>query len=113
MTNENNKKNNLDTLIDLKFSLEREINAIRDNNNKFKLLYYSSSKDFNINKIISQHNSNNILFGKDYFNNQIKLLEEVDKILKDNCQHEWIEDSIDEPLHSWNICYCQKCFSRR
>ena len=28
MTNENNKKNNLDTLIDLKFSLEREIKGV-------------------------------------------------------------------------------------
>ena len=59
---------------------------------------------------VSQHKLNIKMFGQEYLNQQITLLKEVDKFLNENCNHNWIYDTIDEHLYSRNICYCSKCY---
>jgi len=85
---------NLDNLIDKKIELEKEVNYLKNNINKLqreKLDCY----------IIQE------------INEKIKILENIENKLEILCNHNWIEDTIDEPFKSWNICYCTICFSRK
>lgn len=99
-------------LITLKFNIEKEINVIKDNENYLKILkqvpppHYD--KDFQT--ITKQYNQNIESHGKSYIDMQTELLNEINKRLEKLCEHEWVDDVIDEPLRSWNYCYCQKCF---
>jgi hypothetical protein len=74
------ENNSLEQLIQLKFSLEKEINILRENQEKLE------------------------------FRKQKQLLAEVNKILEEKCEHNWIEDAIDEPLSTRYICYCSECY---
>ena len=99
----------MENIIQLKFSLEREIDVLTRN---FDLYEYNSytTKTPDETKIFTQYNSNKTMFGKNYLTEQKALLEEVNKILLEKCDHNWIEDSVDEPLRSRYICYCGKCY---
>ena len=81
---------NLDTLIDNKIEIEKEISYLQ-NNNREK---------------ISQETNEEI-------NKKMLVLKDIENQLNQLCHHNWIEDIIDEPLRSWNICYCSHCFSRK
>ena len=101
------ENNSLEQLIQLKFSLEKEINVLQENHDNLKFRKEITNND----KIIfTQYNINILLFGKDYLVKQKELLNQVNKILFENCDHNWIEDYIDEPLRSRYICYCSKCY---
>ena len=102
------KQLNLDDIIQFKFDIEREVESL--NNNFAK--YFSNIQLFkNSNKLfINQYKLNIKMFGEEYLKQQIILLKEVDKYLYENCEHNWINDTIDEPLYSRNICYCGKCY---
>lgn len=101
------ENNSLEQLIQLKFSLEKEINVLQENHDNLKFRKEITNND----KIIfTQYNINIVLFGKDYLVKQKELLNQVDKILFENCDHNWINDAIDEPLSTKYICYCGKCY---
>ena len=101
-------------LITLKFNIEKEINTINDNDNYLKMLKQippEYNKDFQT--ISAQYKSNIESHGKPYLNTQMELLNEINKQLEKLCQHEWVDDVIDEAFKSWDYCYCQKCFIRQ
>jgi len=102
------ENNSLEQLIQLKFSLEREINILQENHEKLefrKQMYNNNDKI-----IITQYNTNIKMFGKDYLREQKQLLNEINKILEQQCDHNWIEDEIDEAFSTRYICYCSKCY---
>ena len=102
------ENNSLEQLIQLKFSLEKEINILQENHEKLEFRKQISNN--NDKMIITQYDSNIKMFGKDYLREQKQLLIELNKILEERCQHNWIEDVIDEPLSSRYICYCGNCY---
>tara|TARA_Y100000389_G_scaffold197294_1_gene231639 strand:+ start:555 stop:821 length:267 start_codon:yes stop_codon:yes gene_type:complete len=85
---------NLDILIDKKIELEKKVNYLKNNINKLQ----REKSNYNINKEI---------------NEKLKILENIENKLEILCDHNWIEDVIDEPFKSWNICYCSNCFIRK
>ena len=102
------ENNSLEQLIQLKFSLEKEVNILQENHEK---LEFRKQLGNNNNKmIITQYDTNIKMFGKNYLREQKQLLYEVNKILEEQCDHNWIEDVIDEPLSSRYICYCSNCY---
>lgn len=102
------KQMNLDSIIQFKFDIEKEIEALSSN---FTKLENNRQIITNENRIfLKQYNTNINILGKEYLKQQNKLLEEIDKFLDENCEHVWINDAIDEPLYSRNICYCSKCY---
>ncbi|ALH23307.1 hypothetical protein ceV_401 [Chrysochromulina ericina virus CeV-01B] len=102
------ENNSLEQLIQLKFSLEKEINVLEENYEKLEFRKQISNNTDQM--IITQYNTNIKMFGKDYLREQKQLLSEINKTLFETCDHNWIEDSIDEPLSTRYICYCSKCY---
>ena len=41
------------------------------------------------------------------------LLDQIDNILMEICEHEWINDTLDGPFNSRDICWCKKCYIRK
>ena len=103
------ENNSLEQLIQLKFSLEKEINILQENHEKLEFRKQINNNN-NDKVIITQYDSNIKMFGKDYVREQKQLLIELNKILEEKCEHNWIEDAIDEPLSSRYICYCSNCY---
>jgi hypothetical protein len=101
------ENNSLEQLIQLKFSLEKEVNILQENHEK---LEFRKQLDNHNKMIITQYDTNIKMFGKNYLREQKQLLYEVNKILEEQCDHNWIEDVIDEPLSSRYICYCSNCY---
>ena len=104
------ENNSLEQLIQLKFSLEKEINILEENHEKLEFRKQMCNNNDTDKMIISQYDTNIKMFGKEYLREQKQLLVEVNKILEEKCQHNWIEDAIDEPLSTRYICYCSKCY---
>jgi murein L,D-transpeptidase YafK len=102
------ENNSLEQLIQLKFSLEKEINVLQENYEKLEFRKQLSNNTDKM--IITQYDTNIKMFGKDYLREQKQLLNEINKILSETCDHHWIEDEIDEPLSTRYICYCSKCY---
>lgn len=67
------------------------------------------TNDDNANKLIlefTSHRVNAITVLKQ----KKEFLEKINKYISDNCNHEWINDSIDIDVEkSQNITYCNKC----
>ena len=101
------ENNSLEQLIQLKFSLEKEVNILQENHEKLEVRKQLGN---NNKMIITQYDTNIKMFGKNYLREQKQLLYEVNKILEEQCDHNWIEDVIDEPLSSRYICYCSNCY---
>lgn len=85
---------NLDILINKKIELEKEIIYLKNNINKEIGEKLNHDKNLELNQ-------------------KIKILENIENKLEILCNHNWIEDIIDEPFKSWNICYCSICFTRK
>lgn len=102
---------NIENILYLKFSIEKEIESISSNIDRLNCCNYQSQPLDNLDlKIYTQLNTNIRMFGKEYLREQKTLLAEINKILENNCEHNWINDTVDEPLSSKEICYCSKCF---
>ncbi len=107
-------KENLDALIDLKFSVERQISIMTETfkkANEFRFLNLTSDQD--IKTVFELHNNNIEISGQNFLDKQTNLIKKIDKILLNKCDHDWIHDAIDEPLSSRNICWCKKCYCRQ
>ncbi len=85
---------NLDNLINKKIELEKEIIYLKNKINKLQREKLNHDKNLELNK-------------------KIKILENIENKIQTLCNHNWIEDIIDEPFKSWNICYCSICFTRK
>ena len=103
---------NIEKLIQLKFIVEREYNSLED-------LFTSiagtdlvhMTKDLDIYAKLLLYRNNMEIIGRQFLDLQKNLLNDIDELLMRKCEHNWIEDVIDEPLdRSRDICYCSKCY---
>ena len=93
---------------------KKQINNIDTSFEKSKNNLVSNSKDINIYKVFATYSINIEFFGSTFLEKQKALLNDIDEILIKECDHNWIDDVIDEPLdRSRNICYCSKCYCRK
>ena len=115
---------NMEELINLKFSVERQISTLHETfeaSKKYKNMRYSrssysenSTANLDIYEVFERHHGNIERFGTSFLERQTELLRNIDEILLKLCDHNWIHDVIDEPLErSRNICYCGKCYCRK
>ena len=101
------ENNLLEQVIDQKFLLEKKINVLEEIHKKRQLGMQLSNND---KIIITQYDSNIKIFEKKYLQEQKQLLINLNKILEEKCDHNWIEDIMDEPFSTRYICYCSKCY---
>ena len=111
-TQETESNTNIEKLIQLKFSVEREYNSL---NNLFtnieNINWVNMSTDLDIYAKLSLYRLSIETTGRQFLEIQQKLINDIDEILMKKCEHNWIEDIIDEPLErSRDICYCSKCY---
>ena len=104
---------NLNDLIDIKFIIEQNIRSNTSNiltlvdfNLDESLLLYN----LDIYSVFVKYKENISTTGSIFLEKQKELQKTVDKILLDQCLHNWISDIVDEPFGSRNICYCSNCF---
>lgn len=102
----------LDQLVNLKFLINKTMSSssefIRSIEETNIPLY---TNDLNILNIIGKYQNKNIKNNDDLLKQQKNLYIDIDKILLKNCDHEWIDDVVEEPLErERNICYCKHCF---
>lgn len=108
-----NKNNpNIEKLIQLKFSIEREYNSLTDLfTNMESINWINMSSDLEIYAKLAFYRNTIETTGRQFLEGQKKLINDIDEILMKKCEHDWIEDVIDEPLErSRDICYCSKCY---
>uniref|UniRef100_A0A6C0AYC0 Uncharacterized protein n=1 Tax=viral metagenome TaxID=1070528 RepID=A0A6C0AYC0_9ZZZZ len=101
----------LNDLIQLKFNVEHEYSTLYntfDQVKKMKLL--SINKDVELYTILRVYSQNIEHMGNEFLEKQKNLLEQINEILMKKCNHNWIEDTIDEPFRSRDICYCSNCY---
>ena len=107
-------ENNLDALITLKFTIEREINTLYETFHKVKTLNREIRiKNLDIHTIFTIYQNNIDTQGDLFMQKQTELLNSIDALLLKNCKHNWIDDIIDGPFSSRDYCYCSKCFIRK
>jgi hypothetical protein len=79
-----------------------EINDMLMLDNSFTDKYLNIMDDFRI------------LFIQNNFDNLTNFISKLDKLIKNNCNHEYIYDLIDiDPDRSQTIEYCKKCFTTK
>jgi len=114
MLNASEKMDTSDSLshmIQLKFSIEREHSTLYNTFGELKKLsLLPGNKDIELYRIVKLYSQNIERLGNEFLEKQKELLGEIDKILMKKCNHNWIEDIIDEPFRSRDICYCSNCF---
>jgi hypothetical protein len=101
---------NLESLIDLKFAVERQISIMHET---FKKSNEYRSSNLDIYSIYNLYNNNIKESGQIFLETQTELIKKIDVILLKKCPHDWNHDAIDEPLSSRNICWCKKCYCRQ
>ena len=104
----------IEALINLKFNIEREINTLDETFKKMneKTREYNTS-DIDTYNILSKYQKNIDNNGKVFMEKQLLLLKEIDNLLLNKCQHNWIDDVIDGVFSSRDYCYCSKCFVQK
>jgi len=112
--NEHDDTNNLDAIINLKFTVEREINTLYETFEKVKTLNRETrSNDLDIRTIFTVYQNNVDTQGELFLQKQQELLKSIDALLLKKCKHKWVDDIIDGPFSSRNYCYCSNCFIRK
>ena len=108
----NKKNSNIERLIQLKFSIEREYNSLKDLFTSMENInWVEMSNDLDIYSNLALYRNTIETTGRQFLEGQRKLINDIDEILMKKCEHNWIEDVIDEPLdRSRDICYCSKCY---
>ena len=103
----------VEKLVNFKFCIEREYNSLNDllKNLESKNWIDIVNHDIEIYAKVAQYKNTIKTTGYQFLEGQRKLLDDIDETLIKKCEHNWIEDTIDEPLErSKNICYCSKCY---
>ena len=106
---------NINTIVDLKFALEREI---ADHNDMYLKIHTTHKpvagenfKDYIC--LIDKFRVNLCIYGVKYIEKQKELLYEINEKLKILCNHTWVETTIEDGLAEGDIIYCNKCFCRK
>lgn len=105
---------NIDSLVELKFMVEKQFNVLYEATQEAKKLkLHSVSDDLDIYAIFTMYNNNVEVIGDEFLTKQTELLKSIDDLLRRKCLHDWIDDVVDTTFSSFNICYCSKCFIRK
>ena len=114
MSSNKKEKVDVEALINLKFNIEREINTLDESFKKMnkKTLEYNTN-DLDTYNILNKYQKNIDNNGKVFMEKQLLLLKEIDNLLLNKCQHNWIDDVIDGVFSSRDYCYCSKCFVQK
>lgn len=105
------KMETINGLIDFKFSLEKEISHFHEINRK--LLNYNHYSNNSLSNIKKMYEVNINFYNKIYIEKQNKLLDHINSELYNLCEHDWVEDTIEDVFREKDICYCGKCFVRQ
>ena len=101
----------INMLVTLKFMIESGYNAKDKTITNVKDFMTSNNIKFSdINRLLDIYVSNKVVNESEFIEIQNSLHKQIDTVLMNLCHHHWIEDVIDESIHSRDICYCNKCF---
>jgi len=105
----------IESIVDLKFSLEREIALHNEIYNKVHHIRHHTDNvgREDCNKLLERYRINVCIYGVKYIEKQKDLLKEVNSKLLLLCKHNWIEDTIEDGFVEKDICYCSRCFCRK
>ena len=102
----------IDELVKLKFCINKNIGSYQElinDINEFNLDILS--KDLDIVSLIDKYKEETIAAGQVLSEQQNSIYLKIDQILYEKCEHEWVDDYIEEPLErERHICYCKHCF---
>ena len=105
---------NIEALIDLKFTTEREWNILDDSFKKMKERRLKATSDFiEISKPFSIYQTSIETYGKPFKDKLMELINQINAILLEKCEHNWIDDDLDGPFSSKQYCYCSRCFIKK
>lgn len=69
------------------------------------------TKDLDILSIVDKYKQESIAAGRVLSEQQNSIYSKIDEILFEKCEHEWVDDYIEEPLErERHVCYCKHCF---
>ena len=115
---EDKHQENVDALINLKFSVERQVSILSEtfnevNTNNGLSPLNNIGKDLSVYALFTLNKNNIEMYGKKFLEEQTSLLKSIDALLLEKCNHNWINDTIDGPFSSKDICYCGHCYIRK
>jgi len=109
--------NTLDTLIQLKFIVEKEINildsTIREVAGLDNSLEAVDRHSVDVSNLLNQYLIEGSIFRKQYQNKSLAILLRINTLLNIICKHDWIEDTVEDRSGERNICYCKICFIKK
>lgn len=102
----------IDELIKLKFCINKKITSCDELIKSIQDINLSLfSKDLDILSIIDKYKQESISTGRILSEQQNFIYRKIDEILLEKCEHEWINDYIEDSLErEREICYCKHCF---
>jgi hypothetical protein len=104
-------KENVKTLIDLKFAIERQISILEETFSAAKKIQLvNTSADLDIYGLVTLYSNNIKMNGTLFLEEQTELLKHINRLLLEKCEHNWINDVIDLPFSERQICYCSNCY---
>jgi len=109
--------NTLDTLIQLKFNVEKEISildsTIKDVASLDNSLDVVDRHSTDVSNLVNQYLMETSIFRKQYQNKSWAILLQINTLLNVICKHDWVEDTVEDRSGERDICYCRKCFMRK
>ena len=99
----------MNNIITVKNICEQEIDFLNNYIDFSKNRSNFFSSDDNANKLILEFTAHRVN-ALTVLKQKKEFLEKINKYITDNCDHEWVDDSIDIDVErSQNITYCNKC----
>jgi len=109
--------NTLDTLIQLKFNVEKEISILDSTIKDVAILDNSldvvDRHSTDVSNLVNQYLMETSIFRKQYQNKSWAILLQINTLLNVICKHDWVEDTVEDRSGERDICYCRKCFMRK
>ena len=109
--------NTLDTLIQLKFNVEKEISildsTIKDVASLDNSLDVVDRHSTDVSNLVNQYLMETSIFRKQHQNKSLSILLQINTLLNVICKHDWVEDTVEDRSGERDICYCRKCFMRK
>ena len=114
LNNSESQSENIEALIDLKIAVEREWNTLNDTFKKMKNKQLAPTPDFmEISRPFSVYQTSVAQYGEPFKNKLMELINHINAILLDKCEHNWVDDDLDGPFSSKQYCYCSRCFMKK
>ena len=105
---------NIEALIELKFTTEREWNILDNSFKKMKERRLKATSDFlDISRPFSIYQTSVAQYGEPFKDKLMELINQINAILLEKCEHNWVDDDLDGPFSSKQYCYCSRCFIKK